>query len=76
MLEDALEFADLAEKFGKQNSTKQSKLENLQLYILLKPLIILITAALKKEKKNSVLDSRKSYNICKHHCCSLIEQSV
>ncbi|XP_065898644.1 delphilin-like isoform X3 [Dysidea avara] len=44
MLEDALDFADLAEQFSKQDSAKQA-------------------AAVKKDKKNNVLDSRKTYNI-------------
>ena len=35
-----------------------------------------MTAAVKKDKKNSVLDTRKSYNICEWHCSPLILQSI
>ena len=77
MLEDALEFANLAEKFSKQDTTKQpSKPPQLRDRIVHDVNYLIIIAAVKKDKKNSVLDSRKSYNICKHHCCSLIEQSI
>jgi len=62
MLEDALDFADLAEQFSKQDSAKQGGCYN----VSTKQLILdTLAATVKKDKKNSVLDSRKTYNICK-----------
>ena len=67
MLEDALDFADLAEQFSKQDSKKQTGECYQQILVIGKPFNkhLYFTAAVKKDKKNSVLDSRKTYNICK-----------
>jgi len=63
MLEDALDYADLAEQFSKQDSTKQGGC--CRVSSAKTTHIINSAATAKKDKKNSVLDSRKTYNICK-----------